>query len=238
METQEKMKVTRIMRGQQIVLGILMLLCAAEVPAVYCMWVRGIAMVMFAVMAYRYFRLRREEIAIICGALAVLFQPSMDIILMYGTEDFENMRKMWSVVCVVVAIPLIVLAVYDPLCGIWKNNRDKTILFIRILQIVLATLLLLNWISNQYFYSAFYYYDIWVRLASIMAFTLMVFHYFQLRRKGTAIVCGVLAILFQTPIVYSIHEIWYEWGMRGYEDVIMVILLIVLVVIDIRRGKN
>lgn len=57
-------------------------------------------MVMFAVMAYRYYKEKNSELAIVFGALALLFQPFIKVAL--G-------RTMWNVVDVVVAIGLIVL---------------------------------------------------------------------------------------------------------------------------------
>jgi len=69
-------------------------------PYGYYQLVRFVAMVVFGVMAYKYYEEKKNELAITFGALALLFQPFVKVAL--G-------RTMWNVVDVVVAIGLIVL---------------------------------------------------------------------------------------------------------------------------------
>jgi len=57
-------------------------------------------MVVFGVMAYEYYKQKNESLAVVFGALALLFQPLFKIVL--G-------RVLWNVIDVVVAIFLIVL---------------------------------------------------------------------------------------------------------------------------------
>jgi hypothetical protein len=70
-------------------------------PYGYYQLVRFVAMVVFGVMAYKYYEEKKKNVfAITFGALALLFQPFVKVAL--G-------RTMWNVVDVVVAIGLIVL---------------------------------------------------------------------------------------------------------------------------------
>jgi hypothetical protein len=82
----------------KIVLAILLLLCLADMPYGYYQFVRFVAMVDFAVLAYFAYKQGGSEMIILI-ALAVLFQPLFKIAL--G-------RTMWNIVDVVVAIGLIV----------------------------------------------------------------------------------------------------------------------------------
>lgn len=82
------------------VLSILLFLCLAPMPYGYYQLVRFVAMVVFGVMAYKYYEEKKNELAITFGALALLFQPFVKVAL--G-------RTMWNVVDVIVAIGLIVL---------------------------------------------------------------------------------------------------------------------------------
>lgn len=81
------------------ILSLLLLLCLAPMPYGYYQLVRFVAMVVFGVMAYKYYE-EKNVLAITFGALALLFQPFVKVAL--G-------RTMWNVVDVVVAIGLIVL---------------------------------------------------------------------------------------------------------------------------------
>lgn len=88
------------MKQIYLLLSALLLLCLAPMPYGYYQFVRFVAMVVFAVMAFRYHEEKKNELAITFGALALLFQPFAKVAL--G-------RTMWNVVDVVVAIGLIVL---------------------------------------------------------------------------------------------------------------------------------
>ena len=93
------------MKQIEIILAVLLLLCLAPMPYGYYQFVRFVAMVVFAVMAYRYYEEKKNQLAIVFGALALLFQPFIKVAL--G-------KAMWNVVDVVVAIALILL---------WYRNK-------------------------------------------------------------------------------------------------------------------
>ena len=95
------------MKQISIVLATLLLLCLAPMPYGYYQFVRFVAMVVFAVMAYRYYEEKKNQLAIVFGALALLFQPFIKVAL--G-------KAMWNVVDVVVAIALVVL---------WYRNKNQ-----------------------------------------------------------------------------------------------------------------
>ena len=89
------------------ILAALLLLCLAPMPYGYYQFVRFVSMVVFAVMAYRYYVKKQVEWAVVFGALALLFQPFVKISL--G-------RTMWNIVDVVVAVMLLVL---------WYKDRKE-----------------------------------------------------------------------------------------------------------------
>ena len=74
--------------------------CLLPMPYGYFMLVRFAAMIIFALMAYGYYKQEKEGIAIFFGAMAVLFQPLFKISL-----D----RITWNVVDVAMAIFLFIL---------------------------------------------------------------------------------------------------------------------------------
>ena len=94
------------MKQISIILAALLILCLAPMPYGYYQFVRFVAMVVFAVMAYRYYEEKKNQLAIVFGALALLFQPFIKVAL--G-------KAMWNVVDVVVAIALVVL---------WYRNKN------------------------------------------------------------------------------------------------------------------
>lgn len=96
-----------MMKQVYFIISVLMLLCLAPMPYGYYQFVRFVAMVVFAVMAFRYHEEKKNELAITFGALALLFQPFFKAAL--G-------RTMWNVVDVAVAVLLIVL---------WWKERKK-----------------------------------------------------------------------------------------------------------------
>ena len=85
----------------KLILAVLLLLCLAPMPYGYYNLVRFVAMVAFGVMAYQYVQERRKALAVVFGALALLFQPFMKVVL--G-------RTVWNVVDVSVAAVLLFLA--------------------------------------------------------------------------------------------------------------------------------
>lgn len=83
-------------------LAVLLLLCLAPMPYGYYQLVRFIAMIVFGVIAYYYFKEDCTPLGILFGALALLFQPFFKVAL--G-------RTIWNVVDVVVAVLLIALII-------------------------------------------------------------------------------------------------------------------------------
>lgn len=88
------------MNSIKFIFAALLLLCLAPMPYGYYQFIRLASMIVFAVMAYRYFEKEKMPLAITFGGLALLFQPFFKIAL--G-------RTMWNVVDVVVAIGLVAL---------------------------------------------------------------------------------------------------------------------------------
>ena len=66
--------------------------------------IRFVAMVVFVVIAVKYWSEDKTAVAVVSGALALLFQPLVKITL--G-------KSVWNVVDVVVALGLIVLFIYE-----------------------------------------------------------------------------------------------------------------------------
>lgn len=83
----------------KIILSILLLICLFDMPYGYYTLVRFISFAVFGFLAYDAIKDKKNEIAIVYGALALLFQPFMKIAL--G-------RAIWNVVDVIVAVMLIV----------------------------------------------------------------------------------------------------------------------------------
>lgn len=73
-------------------------------PYGYYELVRFVSMVVFAIMAYKYYEKKKEVLTIVIGALAILFQPFVKIAL--G-------RTIWNIVDVVVALLLVGLWLKD-----------------------------------------------------------------------------------------------------------------------------
>ena len=84
----------------KIVLAVLLLLCLLDMPYGFYILIRYVATVSFGYMAYSYCQENKRELAIVTGALAVLFQPII---------KFALGRFVWNVVDVVAAIALVVL---------------------------------------------------------------------------------------------------------------------------------
>ncbi len=83
----------------KILLAILLLLCLADWPYGYYQFVRFVAMVGFAYLAYDASQNKQSNAVFIYIALAILFQPLFKIAL--G-------RTLWNIVDVVVALGLMI----------------------------------------------------------------------------------------------------------------------------------
>lgn len=88
----------------------MMLLCLAPMPYGYFQLVRFLSTLFFGVMAFRFYKERKEWLTYTCGTLALLFQPFYKIAL--G-------RMVWNIIDVIVAIGLIALFIYE-----WKKGPD------------------------------------------------------------------------------------------------------------------
>lgn len=82
----------------------MMLLCLAHLPYGYYEFLRFFAMIVFTIMAYRYYKEDKEAFAVVFFMLALLFQPFIKIAL--G-------RMIWNLVDVIVAVLLVCLFIYD-----------------------------------------------------------------------------------------------------------------------------
>lgn len=83
----------------KVVLAVLLLLCLADMPYGYFVFVRIVAMIGFAILAYQASRMEHNTETIIYVGLAILFQPLIKIAL--G-------RPIWNIVDVIVAAGLII----------------------------------------------------------------------------------------------------------------------------------
>lgn len=97
----------------KILLSILFLICLLDMPYGYYQLVRWLALVGFAVLAYKSYEDENIELAIVYVGLAILFQPIVKIAL--G-------REIWNVVDVVVGVGLLVSVGYDMLV-----SKKKTV---------------------------------------------------------------------------------------------------------------
>lgn len=99
------------MKTLKLIIAIALLLCLVPMPYGYYILIRYFAAILFGIMAYQYYRRKKEKLMIVFGALALLFQPIIKIPL--G-------REMWNVVDVAVVVMLVVL--------LWKEKKqDKTV---------------------------------------------------------------------------------------------------------------
>lgn len=83
----------------KVALSVLLLICLFDMPYGYYQLIRFGAFVVFAYLAYGAIKCKKEEIALLYGAMAILFQPFIKIAL--G-------RTVWNVVDIAVAVLLIV----------------------------------------------------------------------------------------------------------------------------------
>jgi hypothetical protein len=91
--------------GLKIVLAVLFFLCLLDMPYGFYQLVRFVALVGFAILAYKANEQGQKTEAIIYVCLAILFQPFFKIAL--G-------RELWNVVDVVVGIGLILSLFIKP----------------------------------------------------------------------------------------------------------------------------
>ncbi len=89
----------------KIVLAILLFLCLFDMPYGFYQFVRFVALIDFAVLAYQALQEGRQTKVIIYALLAILFQPIFKIAL--G-------RDLWNVVDVIVGVGLILSLVIKP----------------------------------------------------------------------------------------------------------------------------
>ena len=94
-----------------LALAALLLLCLFHMPYGFYTLVRFVAMIVFVIIAYKYGAEEKMGVAIVAGALALLFQPLIKITL--G-------RVVWNVVDVIAAIALIALFIYE-----LKNKKNE-----------------------------------------------------------------------------------------------------------------
>lgn len=90
-----------------LIFALALLACLLPMPYGYFMLIRFAALIIFGLMALKYYGQNKEGLAIFFGAMAILFQPFIKISL--G-------RTMWNVVDVLMAIILLV---------IWHKNRQE-----------------------------------------------------------------------------------------------------------------
>ena len=87
----------------KIILAIFLFICLADMPYGYYQFVRFIALIGFAILAYQANEQDKQTEMIIYGSLALLFQPFIKVSL--G-------RELWNVVDVIVAIGLLASIFY------------------------------------------------------------------------------------------------------------------------------
>jgi hypothetical protein len=89
----------------KIVLAVLFFLCLADMPYGYYQFVRFIALIGFAILAYQSAEEKKQTETIIYIALAILFQPLFKIAL--G-------RQLWNIIDVLVGVSLLFSALNKP----------------------------------------------------------------------------------------------------------------------------
>ena len=89
----------------KVALAILFFLCLLDMPYGYYQLIRFLALVGFAILAYKSYQRQENTITIVYVGLAILFQPLLKISL--G-------RELWNIVDVVVGLGLIVSIFVNP----------------------------------------------------------------------------------------------------------------------------
>lgn len=102
------------MKTVQIIVVVALLSCLLPMPYGYYILIRFFVTIVFAIMAYNYYRQQSNAAVVLFGCLALLFQPFCKIAL--G-------RVVWNTVDVAVAILFIVL-LYK---GRNASNKEKAI---------------------------------------------------------------------------------------------------------------
>ncbi len=96
--------INKTMKNVYLILAAMLLLCLAPMPYGYYSFIRVSTLVVFGVLAYKYYNEKKEMLAWSFGFLAVLFQPFAKVAL--G-------RVVWNIVDVIVAIGLLILFFYE-----------------------------------------------------------------------------------------------------------------------------
>jgi hypothetical protein len=89
----------------KIILAVLFFICLLDMPYGFYQFVRFVALIGFALLAYQALQEGRQTEVVIYALLAILFQPIFKIAL--G-------RDLWNVVDVIVGVGLIVSIVIKP----------------------------------------------------------------------------------------------------------------------------
>ena len=85
-------------------MALLLLVCLLPMPYGYYILIRYVALVVFAVLAFNYFKQDKSALGVTFAALALLFQPIAKIAL--G-------RTMWNIADIACAALLIGLLIYE-----------------------------------------------------------------------------------------------------------------------------
>lgn len=93
----------------KVVLSLLLFLCIADMPYGFYQFVRVVALIVFAILAYSAYENKQMQLMILYIGLGVMFQPFIKIAL--G-------REMWNVVDVIVGIGL--------LASLYFNKNKKS----------------------------------------------------------------------------------------------------------------
>jgi hypothetical protein len=89
----------------KVLLAVFLFLCVLDMPYGYYQFVRFLAMMAFALLAYHEFNRNNQSAAFLFIGLAILFQPLIKLAL--G-------RELWNIVDVVVGLGLIVSIFIKP----------------------------------------------------------------------------------------------------------------------------
>jgi len=92
-------------KATKIILAVLFFLCLFDMPYGFYQFVRFVALIGFAILAYQANQQSRQAEMIIYGVLALLFQPFFKVAL--G-------REIWNIVDVIIGIGLIISLLIKP----------------------------------------------------------------------------------------------------------------------------
>lgn len=102
------------MKKLYLIIAAILLLCLVPMPYGYFQIVRLLSTIAFGLIAFRFYRERKEWLAYTFGILALLFQPFYKIA--FG-------RTIWNVIDVIVAIGLIALYIWE-----WKRGKREFVI--------------------------------------------------------------------------------------------------------------